>query len=145
MTKGVARAWLVLAAFGLVLLIAGVAVADRLVGGVTRPIRELAQVSHRLAAGELDARAPLDGPTEVREVARGLNHLAGRIRDLIWQERESVADLSHRLRTPLTALRLEAEAVAESGGDGGTAHRRPVPGDRRSALAARRRPGSGRG
>jgi signal transduction histidine kinase len=111
LTKGVTRAWLILAGFALVLLALGVLAADRLVGTVTRPIGELARVSHRLAAGELEARASPQGPPEVREVAGGLNHLAGRIRDLIWQERENVADLSHRLRTPLTALRLEAEAV----------------------------------
>jgi signal transduction histidine kinase len=111
LSKGVTRAWLILAGFGLVLLALGVLAADRLVGTVTKPIGELARVSHRLAAGELEARASPQGPPEVREVAGGLNHLAGRIRDLIWQERENVADLSHRLRTPLTALRLEAEAV----------------------------------
>jgi signal transduction histidine kinase len=116
LSRGVTRAWLILAGFGLVLLALGVAAADRLVGTVTRPIGELALVSHRLAAGELEARAGPQGPREVREVARGLNHLAGRIRDLIWQERESVADLSHRLRTPLTALRLEAEAVPDPAG-----------------------------
>lgn len=114
LTKGVAEAWLILAALGLVLLGLGVAVADRLVGTVTRPIGDLARVSRRLAGGELDARASSTGPPEVREVADSLNHLAGRIRDLIWQERESIADLSHRLRTPLTGLRLEAEAVPES-------------------------------
>jgi signal transduction histidine kinase len=114
LTKGVAEAWLILAALGLVLLGLGVAVADRLVGTVTRPIGDLARVSRRLAGGELDARASSAGPPEVREVADSLNHLAGRIRDLIWQERESIADLSHRLRTPLTGLRLEAEAVPES-------------------------------
>jgi signal transduction histidine kinase len=118
--KGVAEVWLILAALGLVLLGLGVAVADRLVGTVTRPIGELARVSHRLAGGELDARASPTGPPEVREVADSLNHLAGRIRDLIWQERESIADLSHRLRTPLTGLRLEAEALPESADpDGG--------------------------
>lgn len=114
LTKGVTGSWLVLAGLGVVLLGLGVAVADRLVGTVTRPIGELALVSHRLAGGELDARASPVGPPEVREVAHGLNHLAGRIRDLIWQEREYVADLSHRLRTPLTGLRLEAEALPES-------------------------------
>jgi signal transduction histidine kinase len=119
-TKGLAEVWLILAALGLVLLGLGVAVADRLVGTVTRPIGELARVSHRLAGGELDARASPTGPPEVREVADSLNHLAGRIRDLIWQERESIADLSHRLRTPLTGLRLEAEALPESADpDGG--------------------------
>jgi signal transduction histidine kinase len=111
---GVTRAWLVLAGLGLALLALGVAVAGRLVGTVTRPIGELARVSNRLADGDLEARASLTGPPEVRAVAQSLNHLAGRIRDLIWQERESVADLSHRLRTPLTALRLEAEALAET-------------------------------
>ncbi len=83
-------------------------------GTVTRPIGELARVSHGLAAGDLDARASMAGPPEVREVAGGLNHLAGRIRELIWQEREQVADLSHRLRTPLTALRLEVEAMPDA-------------------------------
>ena len=112
--RGVTQAWLVLAAFALVLLALGVAIADRLLTTVTRPIKELAGVSLRLASGDLDARAAGDGPSEVREVAQSLNHLAERIRDLIWQERESIADLSHRLRTPLTALRLEAEALAES-------------------------------
>lgn len=114
LTRGVTRAWVVLAVLGGVLLGLGIAAADRLVGTVTRPIGELARVSHVLAAGDLEARASLAGPPEVREVARGLNHLAGRIRELLWQERESVADLSHRLRTPLTALRLEVEAVPDS-------------------------------
>jgi signal transduction histidine kinase len=114
LTKGVTEAWLILAAVGLVLLGLAVVVADRLINSVTRPIGELARVSHVLAAGDLDARASPDGPPEVREVATGLNHLAGRIRDLIWQEREQVADLSHRLRTPLTALRLEVEAMPDA-------------------------------
>jgi signal transduction histidine kinase len=119
LTRGVTQAWLVLALLGLVLLGLGMVVADRLLGTVTRPIGDLARVSHRLAGGDLDARASLAGPGEVRDVARALNHLAGRIRDLIWQERESIADLSHRLRTPLTALRLEAEAVTgEAAPDG---------------------------
>jgi signal transduction histidine kinase len=114
LTRGVTEAWLILAVLGLILLGVGVAVADRVVDTVTRPIGELARVSHRLAEGELDARASPGGPPEVREVAQAVNHLAGRIRELIWQERESIADLSHRLRTPLTALRLETEAMPES-------------------------------
>src|SRR5690606_13461666 len=48
---------------------------------------------------------------EARAVAAGLNHLASRITTLLKQEREAMADLSHRLRTPLMALRLESEAL----------------------------------
>jgi signal transduction histidine kinase len=113
LSRGVVQAWIVLAVLGLALLAIGVLVADRLVRTVVRPIGDLARVSHRLAGGDLDARAVPTGPPEVREVAGGLNHLAGRIRELVWQERENLADLSHRLRTPLTALRLEVDATAD--------------------------------
>ena len=40
-----------------------------------------------------------------------VNRLAGRIGELLAAEREAAANLAHRLRTPLTALRLDAEAL----------------------------------
>jgi signal transduction histidine kinase len=113
LTSGVARSWLVLAGLGLALVTLGLVVADRLARSIVAPIAGLAAVSHRLARAELTARAQPAGPREVREVATALNHLAGRIQDLLREEREQVADLSHRLRTPLTALRLEAESLRD--------------------------------
>ncbi|TCB90968.1 HAMP domain-containing histidine kinase [Micromonospora zingiberis] len=113
MTAGVGRAWLVLALLGVVLVVIGLAMADRLARTLVRPIGELSAVSHRLANAELDARVRPAGPAELREVGGALNHLAGRIQELLVQEREQVADLSHRLRTPLTALRLEAESLRD--------------------------------
>ncbi|MDG4765373.1 HAMP domain-containing sensor histidine kinase [Solwaraspora sp. WMMD406] len=113
LNRGVHQAWAVLAGLGAVLILLGLAVADRLARRLVRPITELSVVSHRLANAELDARAQPGGPPELREVAGALNHLAGRIQDLLREERERVADLSHRLRTPLTALRLEAESLAD--------------------------------
>jgi signal transduction histidine kinase len=113
LTRGVTRAWLALAALGLVLVLLGLLVADRLARAIVAPIAELSAVSHRLARAELTARARPAGPPELREVAGARTHLAGRIQDLLREEREQVADLSHRLRTPLTALRLEAESVTD--------------------------------
>jgi signal transduction histidine kinase len=113
LTSGVARSWLVLAGLGLALVLLGLVVADRLARTIVAPIADLSAVSHRLARAELTARASPSGPREVREVAVALNHLAGRIQDLLREEREQVADLSHRLRTPLTALRLEAESLRD--------------------------------
>ncbi len=113
LTEGVARAWLVLALLGVLLVLLGLALADLLARALVRPITGLSAVSHRLATGELDARVTPAGPAELREVGGALNHLAGRIQDLLVQEREAVADLSHRLRTPLTALRLEAESLRD--------------------------------
>jgi hypothetical protein len=70
LTRGVTEAWLILAASAL--SSSGWGRGRRpLVGSVTRPIGELAQVSHVLATGGLDARASPDGPPEVREVATG--------------------------------------------------------------------------
>ena len=53
------------------------------------------------------------GPPEVRRAGAGLNRLAVRIGELLAHERETVADLSHRLRTPLTALRIDAESLRD--------------------------------
>ncbi|WP_433650277.1 ATP-binding protein [Micromonospora zamorensis] len=113
LTAGVTRAWLVLALLGVILVLIGLLVADRLARTLVRPISDLSAVSHRLANAELDARVTPAGPAELREVAGALNHLATRIQVLLVQEREQVADLSHQLRTPLTALRLEAESLRD--------------------------------
>ncbi|MEU4533327.1 HAMP domain-containing sensor histidine kinase [Streptosporangium sp. NPDC023825] len=113
LTRGVPQVWAGLAALGLALVGLGVLVGDRLARAVIRPITALAGVSHRLAAGDLSARTVPDGPPEVQAVGVALNHLAERITGLLAEERESAADLSHRLRTPLTGLRLEAESLAD--------------------------------
>lgn len=113
LTRGVANAWLILGLLGLGLLAISLVVADRLARSLTRPIGDVARVSHRLAAGDLTARATAEGPPEIREVTTALNHLAGRIRVLLAQEREAVADLSHQLRTPLTVLRVEVDGLPE--------------------------------
>jgi signal transduction histidine kinase len=110
---GVARAWLLLGCVGLLLLVLSVAVADQLARSVVRPIKDLALASDRLAAGDLSARATVAGPPEVRRAGAGLNRLAVRIGELLAHERETVADLSHRLRTPLTALRIDAESLRD--------------------------------
>ncbi|GAB3285680.1 sensor histidine kinase [Parasphingorhabdus pacifica] len=112
--RGVHRAWFLLAVLGVALLGLSVLVADRLARSLVRPTDELAAVSHRLAAGDLEARARVSAPREMRDVAGALNHLAARISELLAEERERGADLSHRLRTPLMSLRLDAEALRDS-------------------------------
>jgi len=110
---GVARAWLLLGCLGLGLLTLSVVVADQLAKSLVRPLAGVARASDRLATGDLSARAELAGPPEVRRAGAGLNRLALRIGELLAHERETVADLSHRLRTPLTALRIDAESLRD--------------------------------
>ncbi len=109
--RGVRSAWAALAAVAAGLVAAAVLIADALGRSVTRPANRVAAVARRLGHGELDVRADQGGPPEIADVAQALNFLADRIEVLLVAERERVADLSHRLRTPLTALRLEAEAA----------------------------------
>ena len=99
---------------GLGLLGVSLLVADRLARSLTRPLSAVARVSYRLAQGSLGARAADEGPTEVRQVSAGLNLLASRISELLAQERATVADLSHRLRTPLTVLRIDLESLTDA-------------------------------
>jgi signal transduction histidine kinase len=110
---GVTTAWLALAGVAVVLIAAAVVIADRLARSVTRDATELSGTARALASGQGDARA-VPGPTpELADAALALNLLADRIDELRAAERERVADLSHRLRTPLTALRLDAEASGD--------------------------------
>ncbi len=112
MTAGVGRATLLLVALALALVVGSVLLADRLGRSLVRPVTALAETAHRLGEGDLTVRAQVDGPPEVKAVAQALNGLASRLDDIIEGERQALADLSHRLRTPLTALRLEAERLS---------------------------------
>lgn len=107
---GVTGSWAILALLAVSLLAAAVLVTDRLARSVTKPAADLAATSRALARGEIRARTKVGGPPEIADVGRALNVLADRIDQLLAGERERVADLSHRLRTPLTALRLSAES-----------------------------------
>ena len=109
--EGVIAAWLVLGGLGLLLVLVAVALADRLGAALVRPVSALAATTRRMAAGDLTARVAPAGPPEIADAGRAFNHLAERLDDLVAAERESLADLSHRLRTPLTALRLQVEAL----------------------------------
>ena len=109
--SGVLRTWLVLGGLGAVLLVLALLVADRLARSLTRPVTDLATTARRLSAGDLAARTTPAGPAEVRDVGEAVDQLAGRIGELLDAEREAAADLAHRLRTPLTALQLDAEAL----------------------------------
>jgi signal transduction histidine kinase len=111
--SGVVGWWLLLAGGSVALLVIGLVGGELVTRRIVRPLSMTAATANRITAGDVTARAPAKGPREVAEVGVALNRLADRIDELIAEERETVADLSHRLRTPLTALRLDAEALTD--------------------------------
>ncbi|HET7351694.1 MAG TPA: HAMP domain-containing sensor histidine kinase [Marmoricola sp.] len=113
LNDGVARAWISFVLLGLALIGLALLVANWLGRRISRPLVELSGTAHRLRSGDLSARADVSGPPETQDLAGAMNALAERISELLAAERAGVADLSHRLRTPVTALRLDAEAVQD--------------------------------
>jgi signal transduction histidine kinase len=113
LNKGVALAWQLLAGLGVFLVVVAVIAADRMGRSMVRPVTALSRAARSLGSGNLETRVVPEGPDEIAEVGEAFNFLAGRLDSLLSAERESIADLSHRLRTPLTALRLQAETLED--------------------------------
>lgn len=112
-TNGVTTSWVLLAGVGLALIVGSVAVADRLGTRMVRPAERLAGAAHDLGDGQLGVRVVEDGPKELRSAAVAFNSMADQVVQLLANEREMAADLSHRLRTPLTVLRLNAASLGD--------------------------------
>lgn len=112
LTRGVTESWAVMLFLAVGLIAGSVLVADRLGAKVVRSSQRLAQASRALGQGDLDTRVDPVGPRELRDAGVAFNAMAHRMTELLAVERELVADLSHRLRTPLTALHLASERMA---------------------------------
>lgn len=113
----VQRNWIRLGLVALVTLVAATLVGIVLARSVTRPLRRLQETATQLGHGDLEARTPVGaGPPEVRSLAVAFNDTATRLEQLVTAQEAFVADASHQLRTPLTALRLQLENVREEVG-----------------------------
>lgn len=101
--------WYALAGFGVVTLALTALFGDRVARSVTRPLAALEAAVGRFGAGHLGERTIPSGPPELRELAVEFNRMAAHIEDLLEAQSRFVADASHQLRSPLTALRLRLE------------------------------------
>ena len=106
--------WLALAAAASAALIVGAALGWSLGRWISRPLRSLVTAAHGIGTGHPEARADQTaGPVQVREVAQAFNDMADRVGALVETQRGMTAEVSHQLRTPLAALRLRLELIAE--------------------------------
>lgn len=109
----VARDWLVIGAAMALALAVCAGVAGRVAGWVLRPVHRLDTATQAIATGRLGTRVEADaGPPELRRLADAFNEMAANVEGLIEAQRTFVADASHQLRNPLSALLLRLEEVA---------------------------------
>lgn len=113
MTRRLWQIWGFRAALAVLVLTAAAAIGAYAARRITAPLRELNAMASKFSDGDLTARSPVTGPPETQTLARTLNQGAERLDTLVASQRIFVADASHQLRTPLTALRLSLDNIAD--------------------------------
>ncbi|WP_439117797.1 ATP-binding protein [Nereida ignava] len=78
---------------------------------LTGPLRRLASATDQLGRGEDVAPLVMQGPKEVRELTSGFNRMQDRLVRFVEDRTRVLAALGHDLRSPLTAMRVQAEMV----------------------------------
>jgi signal transduction histidine kinase len=92
---------------------AALAASFLLGGSILRSIERVRGASRALARGDLAARAPEGGPTELADLSRSFNEMAGNVEGLFDARRQLVAWASHDLRTPLASMQAMLEALED--------------------------------
>ncbi len=80
---------------------------------VSRPLRRLTKAANAIAEGDYDQAVPIQGPTEVHELARNFNSMAEQVRASQQSQRDLLANVSHELKTPLTSIQGFAQAISD--------------------------------
>lgn len=117
------QGWLLIAAGVSAAMLLAVGAAFRLTGWVLKPVRILDAATHDIATGRMNSRVvAAGGPPELRRLARSFNEMADNVETVLEQQRAFVADASHQLRNPLSALLLRIELLALELPPGTTGH-----------------------
>ncbi len=103
---------------GILAIAFGLLASFTLARGIAAPLEHLAATARRVASGDLGARARLGpGDDEVSSVAEAFDHMVERVQASFQAQRRFVADASHELKTPLTAIAGTAEVLALGAAD----------------------------
>lgn len=113
LNQNIANLWFYLVGLSGAAMAAAVLIAAYFARWVGRPLARLDTAARKIADGDLTVRAKTGyGPPELRRMAATFNMMAGRLEALVHGHRAMLADASHQLRTPLTALRLRLDLLA---------------------------------
>jgi signal transduction histidine kinase len=105
---------LTILAAGMTSLLVSVLLARRL----SRPIRDIEHMAQHIAAGDLDVRLGEYPPDEIGRLAKSINRMAERLKHLETARARFISEISHDLRTPLTALKGLLVNLIDDAGSG---------------------------
>jgi signal transduction histidine kinase len=111
-TRRERQVWLLIAGLALAGTAAAAGLAVLQARRFIRPLERLAATSARLGRGDFSARTGRLPLPELDRVAAALDGAAARIAQLVGRQREFTTNVSHQLRTPLTAMRLRLDELA---------------------------------
>ncbi len=98
---------------GLAATVVALIVGGLLFRSIVAPLRSLTTASQAIAAGDLSARAPVQGQDEVAQLADAFNQMAESLARAEEARRNQTADVAHELRTPLTVIQGTLEAMLD--------------------------------
>lgn len=80
---------------------------------LSRPLERMTEAASRVAAGDYAVQVPVEGPVEARRLAVSFNQMTAAVRRSQQTLRDFLANVSHELKTPLTAIRGFAQAMVD--------------------------------
>ena len=98
---------------GLVALAVSILIAVVLARSVYVPIRRVTNAAEEIARGNYEQQVPVDGPKEVKGLAKSFNQMSKQVKHSQQMLRDFVADVSHELRSPLTSIKGFAQAMVD--------------------------------
>lgn len=96
-----------------VLFVIATGAAFRAFSRVTAPIDDLSAAAERVERGDYSPRVEERGPRNVRGLVRAFNQMSGRLGALDQGRRTFLADVAHELRTPLSVIEGQIEAIED--------------------------------
>jgi signal transduction histidine kinase len=81
--------------------------------GMTKPLRDMADAARKMEHGDYRQRVKTASRDEVGELADAFNRMSGELESVERLRRELVANVSHELKTPISALRAHIENLLD--------------------------------
>jgi signal transduction histidine kinase len=105
--------WWQLALTALVSAAIALVLSRLLARGMTQPLRDMAKAARRMETGDYSLRVHTRSRDEVGQLADAFNTMSAELQQLEQLRRDLVANVSHELKTPITALRAHLENILD--------------------------------